>query len=162
MADRAGNNGRRLGAHDLAESVWHSLSEAERGPALPQWLASAYPGAQSVEIPEGRAQALGPSDLFHPNAVVFRAGKDVRQVAYASPEQAALVVEVSRLGIHGEVRLPTEAADCRNSLAQLQNRLAQAKNLFTKLVASCTGSQSLQEKSTSLLLHWHSQGRPPG
>ncbi|MGA2867388.1 MAG: N-6 DNA methylase [Verrucomicrobiota bacterium] len=161
MANRAGNNGRRLGAHDLAESVWHSLSEAERGPALPQWIASGYPGAQPVEIPEGRAQALGPSDLFRPNAVVFRAGKDVRQVDYASPEQAALVVEVSRLGIHGEVRLPAEAADCRNSLAQLQNRLSQAKNLFARLVASRTGSQSLQEKSTSLLLHWHSQGRPP-
>jgi hypothetical protein len=162
MADRAGNNGRRLGAHDLAESIWHSLSDAERGVNVPEWLASAFSHVTPVEIPEGTSHALGHNDMFHPNAVVFRAGKDSRQVDYANPEQAALVAEISHLGFHGEIRVPVSATDCRDCRTQLKNRLAQARSLFASLAASRTGTQSLQDKTIDVLLHWHTQGRLSG
>jgi len=159
MEDRAGNNGRRLGAHDLAESIWHSLSDAERGVNVPEWVASVFRHAAPVEIPEGTPQALGASDMFHPNAVIFKSGKDTRQVDYASPEQAALVAEIAQLGIHGEIRVPESEDDCRKCMAQLQSRLAQAHTLFAQLAASRTGTQTLQEKTTALLLHWFTQGK---
>ncbi|MGA9453111.1 MAG: hypothetical protein WBW41_17410, partial [Verrucomicrobiia bacterium] len=159
MADRAGNNGRRLGAHDLAESIWHSLSDAERGVNIPEWIASVFKQVRPVEIPDGTPHALGASDMFHPDAVIFKSGKETRQVEYASPEQAALVAEIARLGIYGEIRVPESADDCRRCIALLQNRMSQASELFGRLAASRTGTQSLQEKTTALLLHWHTQGK---
>lgn len=97
--------------------------------------------------------------MFHPNAVIFKSGKDTRQLGYASPEQAAMVAEIARLGIHGEIRVPEGAEDCRKCRALLQERLAHARELFAKLAASRTGTQSLQEKTAALLLHWHTQGK---
>jgi hypothetical protein len=162
MADRAGNNGRQLGAQDLAESIWHSLSDEERGSGLAAWIKSAFPDTETVEIPEGTPQARGATDMFHPNAVGFRAGKDVRQLEYASPEQAALVAELARLGIHGHLNVPKRVADCAKCLLQLESRLAKAKAVFTELAASRTGTQSLQEKTSSLLLYWYTRGKTAG
>ncbi|MGD0351138.1 MAG: N-6 DNA methylase [Verrucomicrobiota bacterium] len=162
MEDRAGNNGRRLGAHDLAESIWHSLTDAERGVNIPEWIASVFKQVRPVEIPDGTPHALGASDMFHPDAVIFKWGKETRQVEYTSPEQGALVAEIARLGIYGEIRVPESADDCRRCLAQLQNRLAQASELFGRLAASRTGTQTLQEKTTALLLHWYTQGEASG
>jgi hypothetical protein len=159
MEDRAGNHGRRLGAQDLAESIWHSLTEGERGPAVPEWIKSTFRNTEPVEIPEGTAHAHGASDMFHPNAVAFRAGKDTRQVDYSSPEQAALVAELGHLGVHGQVNLPRTPGDCTNCLVQIKSRLAKAEVYLTELAASRTGTQSLQEKTIALLLFWYTHGR---
>ena len=99
--------------------------------------------------------------MFHPNAVIFKSGKETRQLEYASPEQAALVAEIARIGIYGEIRVPESAEDCRKCTAQLQKRLNQAKEVFAKLAASRTGTQALQEKTTALLLHWYAHGKRP-
>jgi hypothetical protein len=40
MENRSGKKGRRLGAQDLADSIWHSLSDAEKGPAVAEWIKS--------------------------------------------------------------------------------------------------------------------------
>jgi hypothetical protein len=162
MEDRAGNHGRRLGAQDLAESIWHSLAEDERGPVIPEWIKSTFRNTEPVEIPEGTPHAHGASDMFHPNAVAYRAGKDARQLDYASPEQAALVAELGRLGIHGQVNVPRTTGDCKNCLVQLEFRLAKAQASFAELAASRTGTQSLQEKTAALLLHWYTLGKTTG
>ena len=159
MEDRAGNHGRRLGAQDLAESIWHSLAADERGPAIPEWIKSTFHNTEPVEIPEGTPHAHGASDMFQPNAVAYRAGKDTRQLDYASPEQAALVAELGRLGIHGQVNVPRTTGDCKNCLVQLGSRLAKAQAFFTELAASRTGTQSLQEKTVALLLFWYTHGK---
>ena len=159
MEDRTGNNGRRLAAHDLAESIWHSLSDAERGQALAPWIKSSFCDTKLIEIPEGTPHELGASDMFHPSGVIFKSGKEAGQVNYANAEQAALVAAIARLGIHGETFLPERVEDCRQCLAQLQGRLSQAEGLFARLVASRTGTQSLQEKTAALLLHWHTHGK---
>ena len=59
MENRAGNNARRFDAQDLAGSIWHSLSESEKGPAVADWIASAYPKSKPVNIPEGKATGSG-------------------------------------------------------------------------------------------------------
>jgi hypothetical protein len=159
MVDRAGNHARRLGAQDLAESIWHLLSEAERGPSVPQWIASVFRDANPVEIPEGTPDALGAGDLFQPNGVIFRSGKEARELGYASPEQAALATELAGLGIRGQIPMPQTAPECHNCLVQLEARLARAKELFGRLAASRTGTQLLQDKTVALLLHWYVRGK---
>jgi hypothetical protein len=159
MENRAGNNGRRFDAQDLAGSIWQSLSGNEQGPAVIEWLKSDYPKAETVEIPEGKPTALGASDMFDPNGVVFKGNKETHHVRYASPEQAALVAVLAEVGIRGHIEIPKSAADCIHCLKELQSRIKSAEEHFAGLAASRTGTQSLQEKTTTLLIHWFVHGR---
>jgi hypothetical protein len=159
MENRAGNNARRFDAQDLAGSIWHSLSESEKGPAVTEWIATAYPKNKPVNIPEGKPQALGAGDMFNPNGVVFRGNKETNHVGYANSEQAALVAALAEIGIRGTVQVPEAAADCGRCLEELKVRLKRAEGHFTELAASRTGTQSLQEKTAALLMHWYIHGR---
>jgi hypothetical protein len=159
MEDRSGRKSSRFGPQDLAESIWRSLADAEKGPPILEWIASSWRETMAVEIPEGIPEALGSSDLFNPNAVIFTRDKKVHQVNYASPEQAELVVQLARLGIDGVVKVPKAPYGCKQCLEQLQARLSTAEERFAELVGSRTGSQSLQEKTTSLLLRWYTYGK---
>jgi hypothetical protein len=159
MENRAGNNGRRFDAQDLAGSIWLSLPEGEQGPAVAEWIKSGYPKTEAVEIPEGKPMALGSSDMFDPNGVVFKGNKEAHHVRYASPEQAALVAALAEVGIRGQVEVPKSGADCVHCLNDLRIRIKSAEDHFAGLAASRTGTQSLQEKTSALLLHWYVHGK---
>ena len=159
MENRAGNNARRFDARELAESIWNSLSESEQGPAVAAWIGRAYPKREAVNIPEGKPEAIGARDMFDANGVVFKGNQETNHVGYASAEQAALVAALAEAGIRGAVEVPESAADCVRCLAELQSRLKHAEEQFSKLAGSRTGTQSLQEKTTSLLMRWYIHGR---
>jgi hypothetical protein len=159
MENRAGNHARRFDAQDLAGSIWHSLSESERGPAVAEWIRSSYPKSQAVHIPEGKPEALGAGDMFDPNGVVFKGNKEANYVGYANSAQAALVAALAEAGIRGAVEVPESPADCVRCLEELQARLKRAEDYFAGLAGSRTGAQSLQEKTAALLLHWFIHGR---
>ena len=159
MENRAGNKSRRFDAQDLAGSIWQSLSESEQGPAVTEWIESAYPKSEAVTIPEGKPEALGASDMFDPNGVVFKGNKEAHHVSYASPEQAALVAALAEVGIREHIEVPKSAADCDRCLKELRIRIKSAEERFAELAASRTGTQSLQEKTATLLMHWYVHGR---
>ena len=158
MENRAGNNNHRFDAQDLAGSIWLSLPESEREPAVAEWIKSACPKTEAVEIPEGRPTALGSSDMFDPNGVVFKGNKEAHHVRYASPEQAALVAALAEVGIRGHIEIPKSAADCVQCLKELRIRIKSAEEHFAGLAASRTGTQSLQEKTAALLMQWYVHG----
>ena len=159
MENRAGNNGRGFDAHDLAGSIWQSLSDDQQGIGVAEWIKSAYSESEPVTIPEGKPEPLGASDMFNPKGVVFKANKEIHHITYASPEQAALAAALAGAGIRGAVEVPTSAAACARCLEELRNRIHRAKEQFTDLAASRTGTQSLQAKTTDLLMHWYLHGR---
>jgi hypothetical protein len=159
MENRAGNNGHRFDAQDLAESIWHSLSGDEKGPAVAEWIRSSCPKSQAVHIPEGKPEALGAGDMFDPNGVVFKGNKEANHVGYAHSAQAALVAALAEAGVRGAVEVPESPVDCSRCLEELQSRLKRAENRFTALAGSRTGTQSLQEKTAALLMHWFIHGR---
>ena len=159
MENRAGNNKRRFDAHDLAESIWQSLPEGEQGPALVEWIKSDYQKREAVEIPEGRPEALGASDMFDPSGVVFKGNKETHRATYANPEQAALVAALAEFGIREQIEVPKSAVECSRCLEKLRIRIARAEKYFSELAASRTGTQSLQEKTATLLLHWFTHGK---
>jgi hypothetical protein len=159
MENRAGNHVRRFDAQDLAESIWHSLSESEKGPIVTEWIGRAYPKKQPVNIPEGKPEAIGAGDMFNSNGVVFKGNKETNHVGYANSEQAALVAALAEAGIRGAVELPESSADCVRCLEELKSRLERAGERFAVLAASRTGTQSLQEKTAALLLRWHIHGK---
>ena len=159
MENRSGGNGGRLEPQHLAESIWHSLSETEKGLPVAEWIESEFHGAEIVEIPEGRPEALGAGDMFSPSAVIFRADKDTHQITYSNPEQAELVSELARLGIRDLVAVPKTPSDCGDCLKQLGARTEAAQERFTELTALRTGTASLQDKVLALLMHWYIQGK---
>lgn len=161
MQHRSGRNNRNLSPHDLAESIWISLPEARKEPPVVEWLRSAFGDAEVVEIPEGKACALGADDMFSPNTVIFRSKSETRQISYASPEQAEVVSELSRIGIRGLVSLPRRPIDCRACLRELAERVSAAQLHFTEMAASRTGTSALQEKTTALLMTWYLLGKTP-
>ena len=159
MEDRSGSKSQRLGPQELAESIWNSISNSDKGLPLLEWLSTSCHDTVRVEIPEGQPQALGASDMFNPNAVIFRADKTPTQINYASPEQAELVVELARHGMSGHVKVPKDPSECKEYMEQLRVRVSQAEEHFAELAGSRTGTQSLQEKVAALLLQWHIQGK---
>ena len=159
MENRSGKKSQRLGAHDLASSIWYSLSEAEKGPSIADWIKSCFTNTAPVEILDGKPEALGASDMFNPAGVIFKDNRDSYQVSYASSEQAALVTELAEVGVHGHIELPVSASDCTKCLKELQARLDSAQDRFAEVAALRTGTQSLQEKTAVLLMQWFVQGR---
>ncbi len=159
MENRAGNKARRFDAQDLAGSIWQSLSESEQGPAFAEWIKSAYPKREMVSIPEGKPEVLGASDMFDPNGVVFKGNKEMHHLTYANSNQAALVATLAEYGIRGNIEVPKSAIDCEQGLEELRSRMKRATEHFTELAVSRTGTQSLQEKTATLLLHWFIHGR---
>lgn len=106
-----------------------------------------------------RTTALGASDMFDPNGVVFKGNKEAHHVRYASSEQAALVAALAAIGIRGHIEVPKSAADCVHCLKELRIRIKSAEERFIEFAASRTGTQSLQEKTATLLMHWYVHGR---
>ena len=51
MENRAGNNGRRFEAEDLAGSIWHTLSDNQKGLGVTGWIKSAYPKPNPPAFP---------------------------------------------------------------------------------------------------------------
>ena len=159
MENRAGNKGRGFDAHDLAGSIWRSIPDNQQGIGVPGWIKSAHPESEPVTIPEGKPEALGASDMFDPKGVVFKGNQEMHHMTYAHSEQAALVAALAEVGIRGAIEVPKSAAACERCLDELRNRLKRAEEQFRDLAASRTGTQSLQEKTSVLLMHWYIHGR---
>jgi hypothetical protein len=75
-------------------------------------------------------------------------------------EQAALAAMLAELDIRGQVRLPKEGDVCKQWLAELQERLSDARARFQSLAGSRTGTAKLEEQTVDLLMQWFIHGRP--
>ena len=159
MVNRASQQRSRMTPHDLAASIWDSLDPSERDSPLADWIATQHKPVQQVEIPEGRAQLLGASDMFHPNDVIFKSAKTSKQVSFANPEQAALVAALALHGITGKLRVPQNSESCIACAREIEDRLRKSHECFELLAASRTGNETLQRKVLEVLIHWSIHGR---
>ena len=159
QVQRAGGGLRRLTAGDIAAGIWDSLAPDEQGPALLEWLQSRKGGRQAVDIPDGKATALGANHMFCREGVDFAQGKTVHHEAYAGPEQAVLVAMLANLEVRGEVEVPAVEAACRQCRQDLVARLAAARARFEELAATRTGTDALRDETATLLMQWYVHGR---
>ncbi len=158
MVDRSGKKNRRFSPHDLAESIWHTLTDIQKGPALIKWINSTYLEVELVEIPEGKAEALGVGDLFNPNGVTFRGNRESHHINYAHLEQASLVEDLAKIGISGQVALPKSTTDCSRCRQLIHERLEKARETYFQIAGTRTGNSALKEKTAALLFHWYVHG----
>ena len=159
MRNRTAASRSRLGPHDIAESLWDSLTLEEQEPALVDWIVQRYPASKTVEIPDGKAKAFGAHDMFNAAEVSFKTASGTKPVKYAHAAQAELVARLSNLGLTGEVTVPGREGDCAHCLNELNKRLQEAEQRFTELAGMRTGNSEMLEKTTGLLLHWFVHGR---
>jgi methylase of polypeptide subunit release factors len=159
MRNRANANRKQISPRDLAASIWDSLTDAERGEPVANWIKTRWPSHVTVAIPDGKPSARGADDMFSPASVSFRQGAKTIEQTYASPEQAALVAELANLEYRGDISIPDTAAACQDCRNQLAARLTRARNRFAELAASRTGQPPMQEKVIFTLLHWYTHSR---
>jgi len=159
QVQRAGGGQRRLTASDIAAGIWDSLAADEQGPPVLEWLRTRKGERQAVDIPDGRAAALGADHMFCPAGVDFVQGKTVHHETYAGPEQAALVAMLANLEIRGKIEVPPDEATCRLWREDMASRLATARARFEELAASRTGTEALRDGTVALLMQWHVHGR---
>ena len=158
QVQRAGGQ-RRLTADDIAASIWDSLGDDEKEPPLADWLKTLKAKSQEVNIPDGKAKALGKGHMFSPAGVDFAQGKTVHHETYANPEQAALAAMLANLEIRGQVELPADEAACAEWHRAIEKRLADARSCFDALAGSRTGTQTLRDAAAGLLRQWFLHGR---
>jgi len=156
---RAGAGSRRLTAEDLAVSIWDSLEAKEKTPRLREWLVT-LPGPRVLAmIPPGKAKAMGADHLYEPFDVTFTEGKQSEHLTYASTEQAELVALLANLEIRGDVSVPQTPEACKNWAKEIQARIKGARERFESLSGSRTGTHSLQDQTTAMLIQWFIHGR---
>jgi hypothetical protein len=158
QVQRAGGQ-RRLTADDISASIWDSLGDDDKGPPLADWLKTLKGRRQAVNIPDGKAKALGNGHMFSPGGVDFAQGKTVYQEIYAHPAQAALAAMLANLEIRGQVELPADEAACAEWHKAIEKRLADAHSRFDALAGSRTGTQTLRDAAAGLLMQWFIHGR---
>lgn len=159
MEDRAGGKERKLTGLDLAAGIWDCLDKSEQTPLTEVVLKSLNVPKQTVEIPEGKARALGADHMFSPTGVDFVQGQTVLHETYNNTEQALLVEKLANLNIHGLIDLPKDNDYCRRCRLDIEFRLSQARARFEALAASRTGTPAMQEATTNLLVQWFIHGR---
>ncbi len=159
MENRATGKQRKLTAEDIAASIWDSLDAADQGPRLVDWLAERQVTTSAVQIPDGKAKALGRGHMFSSSAVEFAQGKSLHQEEYAGPGQAALVATLANLDIRGSVEVPADDATCKQWRKDIEARLKAASERLDELAATRTGDHSLREGVVGLLKHWYVVGK---
>jgi len=158
MEQRRGG-GRRITANDLAESIWHALSDAAKGPLAETWLAGYSGVAENVHIPEGKAVPLGADNLYDPAGVDFKVGPHTTHKNYRHAEQAALIAALADLDIRGDVEVPQAADACKDARESIRNRLQEVRELFENLAGARTGTDRLQRRIVDLLMQWYLRGK---
>jgi hypothetical protein len=150
---------RRFTADDLSNDAWDAAELSDSRP-LAQWLDEEPEPKSPLAIPESGAPSLMPaSDMYDRTAVYFGRGKRTTRVSCRSRAQAELLAKLATLGLRGPLRLPTNEQACRDSLACLEVRLAEAQTVFQALAQSRSGDEKTRSQVVDLLMHWFLQGR---
>jgi hypothetical protein len=156
---RSRNAARRFTAEDLAADVWDAAALVDWSP-LAEWL-DKQPGPKSAAtIPEsGNAILMPATDMYDRTVVYFGEGRRAKRVSCESRTQAELLAKVAALGLRGSVSLPANEGTSRNTLRQLEGRLAEARNAFEGLARNRSGDEKTRSQIVDLLMHWFVQGR---
>jgi hypothetical protein len=72
------------------------------------------------------------------------------------------VSKIASLGIRGLRGLPVGEQACRDTLARLNARLADARTEFEALAQSRSGDERIRSQVAELMVHWLVQGRRRG
>lgn len=158
MENRAGQSRQRIGAADLAGSIWDSLETADKQ-TLQEFLETLPGERHTVTIHEGKAKAFGASHLFEPSAVEYTTQKQKVHVEYENPPQAELVALLSDLGIHGTVQLPKSPKVCMQWSHEINEAIRRMQNTFESFASTRTGTARIHEQILTTLMNWFIHGK---
>ncbi len=161
MRNRAAAGRNHVSPQDMAESIWHSLSEREAGLPVKDWIKKRCRCVVSINIPDGKPSLIGSEDMFNPGTVIFKQGTSNIHLSCPSPSHATLVATLASLEIRGDVQLPRSPETCEALRTELESSLDEARANFSALAESRTGQDQLREKIVYVLMNWRVHGRKP-
>jgi methylase of polypeptide subunit release factors len=154
---RAKSQGRGLRIDELALDVWDALTDDERLSIL-EWIESNFAQDWQVTIPEGNAKLPDAEDMLDAATVFFSNPKGARATRLNCPTRAhaELVHQLGKLGIRGDISLPSPA---EKLTADLSQRLSTIDRRVDELARSRSTDESRIEDLAALLRHWMILGK---
>jgi methylase of polypeptide subunit release factors len=155
---RAKSEGRGFRIDELALDIWDALTDDERL-SVPQWIESNFAQDWAVGIPDGNPKLPDAQDMLDATTVFFSSKKGTRAARLTCPtrEHAEVIYQLGKLGIRGNVTLPTAA---ENIARELSKRLSSIDQRVDELARSRSTDESRIEDLAALLKHWMILGKP--
>lgn len=127
MQQRSKSKVHRSTTLELASDAWDAVYYKNE-PPLSQWLVARPGPTVSILIPsEGVPRLLDEGSMFDKETVYFGKDRGAAKIVCASRAQAELVARFAELGLRGDRRLPEGENECREVLAKLDTRIADAE-----------------------------------
>jgi hypothetical protein len=158
LEDRRAGEVTRFVAVDHAADVWDAIDLAEVRP-LSDWLRDhAGATAELLSIPTARPVTLTADAIFDADTVYF--GRDRSQHCVCdNHSQAELVARIARLGVGGDVAVPSDADEAAELLKLLNARHEKAMGRFRELAESRSGDSETVSEVLTVLQRWYVSGR---
>lgn len=99
-------------------------------------------------------------NVFDKETVYFGKDRGAAKLVCASRAQAELVARFAELGLRGDRRLPEGENECREVLAKLDTRIADARNEFETLASNRISDEKSQAEIVGLMVQWLVHGKP--
>ena len=155
---RTKSQGRGLRIDELALDVWDALTDDERL-SIPKWIERNFAQDWLVTIPDGSPKLPDAEDMLDAATVFFSGTKGARATRLNCPTRAhaEVVYQLGKLGIRGDVSLPSPAEKLEADLSQ---RLLRIDRRVDELARSRSTDESRIQDLAGLLRHWMILGKP--
>jgi hypothetical protein len=148
----------RVSQIELALDAWIHLDAAWQLP-LTAWLSDKSVIPKITNLPDGEIRLPAPENFFEATTLFF--GKKPGQ-AYecSSRAEAELLYRIAHEGLRGSFSIPSEEAQCRKLLADLEYRLEEGRRKISILAEERAGTEKLREQVVEILNRWFIHGQP--
>ena len=163
MQQRAKSKTRRFTVSELTADAWDAVYYKDAEP-LARWVALWPEPRVDLKIPlEGTPRLVNSGSMFDRETVFFGTTKDAARVVCSSRPQAELVKRLAELGLRGELELPEQSERCESILAELDAKLAAAREEFETVASNRATDEKIRGEIVNLLTQWFIHGKPaPG
>src|SRR5205807_5641762 len=114
---RATSEGKGFRIDELALDIWDALSDQERI-SIAEWINSSFASDWPVTIPDGNPKLPDAEDMLDAATVFFSSKKGSRAIRLNCPTRAhaEIIFQLNKLGIRGDISLPTASENLRSEL----------------------------------------------
>ncbi len=122
----------------IAEEIWEEIDTHPEA-VTPLDFVTGGP-AQAVALPSGKAKLV--NDLFDKATVTV----DGEHIPLGELPRAELLKAISDCGVHGEIAIPEDAAQCADALDAYEAHVKELNDEFLRLASDYTADEGMQER----------------
>jgi hypothetical protein len=157
-ANRTQSSGnRRVSANSLAMGAWEEIETHLKTP-LRVWLENEVSDTRTIELPEGEVRLPERSNMFEATTLYF-GNKNPVNLVFDNRTEAELLEKIALAGLRGKITIPKTEKEAQNLLSKLENRLAEAEEVFTNSAQQYASDEKLQGQVKNIMLNWFIHGK---